>query len=351
MYAWSQPHRGITPEDDIFQFITQTLQQWNGYVYGTGWQILWEMNGEANDWMYGEQGEKPRVMSWLFEVGSSCWPVASQIPYLVNQNIDPCLYLIEIAGDYMSPRVTLTPLATPIQIPASGGSFEYNIASSNHALAAIVCDIWEDVTLPNGTIYGPVLGPVEITTPGGSSLNRDRTQLVPANAPEGTYSYNAYLGIYPDVTWHVDSFEFEKLETGDDVLLYNWFSTGEPLGDADEMLVYFNQTQPTHFVLCNAYPNPFNPITTISFDLPHACRMKLQVFDIAGRIVGARRASPNVGFGESNLQKLYSPGHHEITFDGAGLASGVYIYRLEALSLSGSEATPTTYSGKMVLMK
>jgi hypothetical protein len=244
MYAWSQSHRGYTPENGIFESITQTMQQWNGYVFGTGWYILYEMNGEANDWMYGEQNEKPRVMSWLFEVGSTFWPPASQIPGLVDENIDPCLYLIEIAGDYMSPRVTLTPFGTPIQIPAAGGSFEYNVASSSHAPAGITCDIWVDVTLPDGTVYGPIVGPFEITTPAGSSLNRDRIQSVPVGAPSGTYSYNAYLGIYPDVTWHTDSFAFEKLETGDGMTVYDWFNTGEPLVGADETVTPFGQTQP-----------------------------------------------------------------------------------------------------------
>jgi len=51
--------------------------------------------------------------------------------------------------------------------------------------------------------------------------------------------------------------------------------------------------------------------------------VKLDVFDINGRTVGARHAVP--------LQKgWYPPGTHQISFDGSGLASGIYLARLQA---------------------
>ncbi|MBU0518914.1 T9SS type A sorting domain-containing protein [bacterium] len=87
---------------------------------------------------------------------------------------------------------------------------------------------------------------------------------------------------------------------------------------------------------CNTYPNPFNPTTTMRFNLPTAERVYLSVYDISGRLV-ARLAD---GFRQA--------GTHEVTFDGSQLASGIYVYRLE---MSGSGTTPTTVTGKMVLMK
>ncbi|TKJ42214.1 hypothetical protein CEE37_00630 [candidate division LCP-89 bacterium B3_LCP] len=90
---------------------------------------------------------------------------------------------------------------------------------------------------------------------------------------------------------------------------------------------------PGKFMLIGAHPNPFNPITTINFDLPVASLVKLDVFDINGRNVGAFRETP----------KRYTPGTHQITFNGTGLPSGIYIYRLTAGDFTGT--------GKMVLMK
>ncbi|TKJ42216.1 hypothetical protein CEE37_00640 [candidate division LCP-89 bacterium B3_LCP] len=99
------------------------------------------------------------------------------------------------------------------------------------------------------------------------------------------------------------------------------------------------------WALPSCFPNPFNPTTTISFDLPVAGPVKLDVFDISGCavLVGARHASPLSGSGAIPTTGFYSAGTHQITFDGTGLPSGIYIYRLTAGDFTGTR--------KMVLMK
>jgi hypothetical protein len=66
------------------------------------------------------------------------------------------------------------------------------------------------------------------------------------------------------------------------------------------------------------YPNPFHPITTIAFNLPKACDVTLDIFNILGEEVAT----------------LYSgqmlPGHHSFEWDASDLPGGVYVYRLEA---------------------
>jgi tetratricopeptide (TPR) repeat protein len=66
------------------------------------------------------------------------------------------------------------------------------------------------------------------------------------------------------------------------------------------------------------YPNPFNPTTTISFDLTEATIVKLTVYNTLGQIVITMIDGP------------LSAGHHSAEFDGRQLASGMYLYRLEA---------------------
>ncbi|MFH1862918.1 MAG: M28 family peptidase, partial [bacterium] len=97
--------------------------------------------------------------------------------------------------------VTLTPVGTPIQIPATGGSFDFNIAITNNEATAQNFTVWCLITLPNGLNYGPVLGPVNVTVNPGATINRDRTQNVPGAARTGMDSYNAYIGNYPNVIW------------------------------------------------------------------------------------------------------------------------------------------------------
>ena len=67
---------------------------------------------------------------------------------------------------------------------------------SNNSTAPITTDIWTEIVLPNvGWIE--VLNVPNMTIPGGASPNRDRTQVVPANAPAGVYTYYGCVGDIP----------------------------------------------------------------------------------------------------------------------------------------------------------
>lgn len=68
--------------------------------------------------------------------------------------------------------------------------------------------------------------------------------------------------------------------------------------------------------LHEAYPNPFNPMTTIGFDLVRSSNIRLSAYDILGREVGILAEGP------------YTAGTHRVIFDGRSLASGVYLIRL-----------------------
>ena len=65
-----------------------------------------------------------------------------------------------------------------------------DIEVTNNEGSPVTFDGWCMVTLPNGSSYGPVLGPVSLTLPGGWSINRDRSQNVPLAAPAGMYTYH-----------------------------------------------------------------------------------------------------------------------------------------------------------------
>jgi uncharacterized protein (DUF362 family) len=75
---------------------------------------------------------------------------------------------------------------------------------------------------------------------------------------------------------------------------------------------------PANFKLCANYPNPFNPSTMIVFYLPKSERVTLKVYDIVGREV------------ETLIQGEVPSGEHRLQWSAQGLASGVYLCRLEA---------------------
>jgi hypothetical protein len=75
---------------------------------------------------------------------------------------------------------------------------------------------------------------------------------------------------------------------------------------------------PNQFVLRQNFPNPFNPVTTISYQLPHDSYVSLKVYDVIGREIAVL------------VSKDLSPGFYSQHWDAAGIPSGVYFYRLHA---------------------
>jgi hypothetical protein len=74
---------------------------------------------------------------------------------------------------------------------------------------------------------------------------------------------------------------------------------------------------PADFALAQNFPNPFNPSTTIRFDIPSAEFVTLKVFDVLGREIATL------------IQDRVSAGEYSVQWDAASYASGVYYYKLE----------------------
>jgi hypothetical protein len=75
---------------------------------------------------------------------------------------------------------------------------------------------------------------------------------------------------------------------------------------------------PTVFALYQNYPNPFNPSTKIKVQFPQTTQVRLAVYNMLGELVS------ELANGE------YSSGVHEFGFNAEGLASGIYVYRVES---------------------
>jgi hypothetical protein len=89
---------------------------------------------------------------------------------------------------------------------------------------------------------------------------------------------------------------------------------------------------PEEFFLADAYPNPFNPSTTIEYGLPEAARVRVTVFDMLGRSV---RTLEDVDVPEG----YYRTEWDGTTASGVAAASGVYYYRIDAVATSGKQFT------------
>ncbi len=77
------------------------------------------------------------------------------------------------------------------------------------------------------------------------------------------------------------------------------------------------QIVPAEYSLAQNYPNPFNPSTTIKFGLPEATRVKVSIYSMLGELI------------TELLDTDMEAGYHRVEFNASGIASGVYLYRVE----------------------
>jgi hypothetical protein len=105
---------------------------------------------------------------------------------------------------------------------------------------------------------------------------------------------------------------------------YNLF--GDPslniLYDTHAPVNSFSDKIPDDYILNQNYPNPFNPVTIINFQIPESENIRLMVYDMLGREI------------RTLVDGHIEAGYHQISFDGSGLNSGVYLYKLESKSFS-----------------
>ncbi|MBU0476265.1 MAG: DUF5123 domain-containing protein [Bacteroidetes bacterium] len=94
---------------------------------------------------------------------------------------------------------------------------------------------------------------------------------------------------------------------------------------------------PKEFGLSQNYPNPFNPSTTINFALPAQSVITLRIYDILGQVVTTLYNN-----------KIVEAGYQSVHWNGINLASGLYIYRLDA---KGSDGKEFVKSLKMMFLK
>jgi hypothetical protein len=94
--------------------------------------------------------------------------------------------------------------------------------------------------------------------------------------------------------------------------------------------------QPSGIALLANYPNPFNPVTQIPFELPGQSRVHLAVYDVLGRQVAVL------------ADRVYASGRHEVSLDASGLSSGVYVVRMTATPEQGH---PRRFSRQIMLVK
>jgi len=165
--------------------------------------------------------------------------------------------------------------------------------------------IWRKVKhQQSGTTEGPTL---LATVNRGTTSYTDYSYIVTSGYTDDLVSYDVRAYYSPTQTYSDPSWTqiFARHDIGPKVV------GEETMGSVRLGVV------PTEYAV-SSYPNPFNPTTTIAYQLPEPGLVKLVVYDVLGREV-------------ATLVDEYKPaGSYSVKFDGSNLASGIYFFKFAA---------------------
>ena len=266
----------------------------------------------------------------------------------------PRLYRVENATTSTGSNAVAIPLPG---VPNGAYVSDIAVNPSNADEILVVLSNYEIIGLyhstDGGTSYTAVEGNLEGTSPTFPGPSIRAATILPLE-DETRYFVGTSTGLYSTSTldgattvWEPEAEESlgnavvwdVTSRTADDIVAAATHGRGLFVGSQDDS---FNPTPNTDgFVLAQNYPNPFATRTTIVYDLPTRCRVTISVFDLAGRKVQDLRA---------NAEE--ETGRQVVEFNAASLASGVYIYTIEAIPVSTNGDFGTfSESRKMMINK
>lgn len=91
--------RSVTSDNDIFEQMGDSIAAFNGYTPGPSW-TLYLVNGDSDDWGYGELTAKNKNFAITLEVGSysdNFWPPLNRVAALISENLQPNLFIARVA--------------------------------------------------------------------------------------------------------------------------------------------------------------------------------------------------------------------------------------------------------------
>lgn len=226
-------------------------------------------------------------------------------------------------GEYFNFEIRIDPRLERIQYLVNGdfiatAELYAGAAPEDILLAHLNIDTGETIDIDNfnvSSLPDPEFPRFQLRKPSGAVASGEqeeiRFRIIPDDIPEDVYEFDLVVRTNdPYEQSFTVPVRYEVSET--------YTSAGQ-------------EPQASGFELRQNYPNPFNPTTTISYTLPASREVRLEVININGQLV------------ETLVEEHQEAGEHRVTFDAAGLASGIYLYRLQA----GTDMQ----TGRMVLIK
>ncbi len=218
--------------------------------------------------------------------------------------------------------------------------------------------VWSFAAGTDSNIFAATFGGgVFLSTNGGKNwqaVNNGLTNLIiqpltvtsnGANIFAGTWGNGVFESTNNGANWHTtflpDSLQVNALALSSSNIFAGVYTGGgvwrRKLSEILSAEKSGNQI-PFRFEVKQNYPNPFNPTTTIKYELPTSSHVTLKIYDLLGQVV--RTLTDNTE----------PAGYKQIEWNAASVASGVYFYRLEAVSVGDPSKTFTSVKA-MLLMR
>jgi sugar lactone lactonase YvrE len=176
----------------------------------------------------------------------------------------------------------------------SGGL--YLVEESNHRILYFAYA----ASLPNGANASNVLGQADFTS---------KAAPTPPTASSFNFPNSMFVDNVANQIWVADA--------GNNRVLRFDMNAGQVTG-----VTVVPGQRPTAYSLSQNYPNPFNPTTSIRFRLPESGNVRLEVYDVLGKLVAVL------------VNEHMQAGSYQVPFNASALSSGVYLYRLSARGFS-----------------
>ena len=218
IYPFGYTYNNVVPDKDLEIFIEygQDMVQYNGYALGTGPELLYTVNGESCDWMYGDQG----IFAYTPEIGSSndgFWPATNRIVPLAEENLYPNQFLALSAGSKYDMDLSISD--GPY---ISGQDYYLSFSITNTGLSDSNDDVFLSLDSDGSIIF------TESTIQLGSldsreSINFDNIAIfqISSNAPSGSIE-TVTLSVYDgDNYMYTSSFDIVIGDT-ETINLYNF---------------------------------------------------------------------------------------------------------------------------------
>ncbi len=198
-----------TPDSLIYRQFGRDMTAQNHYTWGISDDIIYGVNGDSDDWMYGEQTTKNKILSMTPEVGSGAdgfWPDKERIYPLAMENVQMNLYLAWAAGDFAG--MNNYSFSQSTFLPGDTISLSFEIKNKGLDAAKDLSFYVTPINSDKLTLTDSLVHVDSISSQQTFQLNDKFSMIIGDNAEAGDYLQFVFVSALPNVVMSIDTIGF-----------------------------------------------------------------------------------------------------------------------------------------------